>query len=61
MATFSYLRPFSKSTYSSLKLKVEENPVETEVLNGECPGWKENMRFSLRQNPDELIEHRGAS
>ena len=56
MATFSQLSPFSKSTYSSLKLKVEENPVKIEILNGECPGWKENMRFALRQNPDELTE-----
>jgi len=56
MATFSYLSPSAKSTHTSMKLRVEEDPGKIEILNGEFPGWKENMRFTLRLNPDELRE-----
>ena len=55
-ATFSQLSPVAKSTYTSMKVKVEADPTKIEILNVQCPGWEENMRFALRQSPDELRE-----
>jgi hypothetical protein len=55
-ATFSQLSPVAKSTYTSMKVKVEADPTKIEILNVHCPGWEENMRFALRQSPDELRE-----
>lgn len=54
--TFSQLSPVAKSTFTSMKMKFEADPTKIEILNGQCPGWEENMRFALRQSPDELRE-----
>jgi len=54
--TLSQLSPLAKSTFTSMTLKVESDPKKVELLDAECPNWKENVRFALQQNPNDLRE-----
>lgn len=52
--TMSQLSPVAKSAFASMAIKVESDPQKMEMLDAECPNWKENLRFSLRQSPHDL-------
>lgn len=54
--TFSQLSPVAKVAFDSMACKIESDPEKVKLLNAECPNWKENLRFTLRQDPDDIKE-----
>ena len=54
--TFSQLSPVAKVAFDSMACKIESDSEKVKLLNAECPNWKENLRFTLRQNPDDIKE-----
>mmetsp|Transcript_9665 Transcript_9665/g.18141 ORF Transcript_9665/g.18141 Transcript_9665/m.18141 type:complete len:722 (-) Transcript_9665:517-2682(-) len=52
--TYSQLSPISKTTYKTLKSRVDASPDKVAILNSVCSDWEENIRFALGQNPTDV-------
>ena len=52
--TMSQLSPAAKSAFTKMTIKVQNDPEKVAILDSECPNWKENLRYALRQSPSEV-------
>ncbi len=52
--TMSQLSPAAKSAFTEMTTKVQNDREKVAMLDSECPNWKENLRYALRQSPSEV-------